>query len=88
MSPISAGCASVLLWRPSLPSVTVASVPTAIFGKVRDRATYTVIAVDLFYAENVAVSKQELNHGFTGVRVLFGGPFAFEVYGPPCCMTT
>ena len=86
MGPVSTGCASVFLWSPSLPSVTVASVAAAIFGEVRDRATYAVVAVDLFYAQNVAVSKQEFDHGFACVRVLFGRAFAFEVYGAPCCV--
>jgi hypothetical protein len=32
------------------------------------------------------VSEQEFNHGFTGVGVLFGGAFTFEVHGAPCCV--
>ena len=86
MSPVGSGCACVLLWGPSPPSVTVASITAAELGEVRDRATYAVVAVDLFYAENVAVGEQEFDHGFACVRVLFGGPFAFEVYGAPCCV--
>ena len=84
MRPIAHGGAGIALWGPRLERITVASVAAAELGEVRDRATYAVVAVDLFYAENVAVSEQEFDHGFACVRVLFGGPFAFEVYGAPC----
>ena len=86
MGPIGHGGACIALWGPRLKRITVASVATAKLGQIRDWATYAVVTVDFFYAQYVAVSEQEFDHGFACVRVLFGGPFAFEVYGAPCCV--
>ena len=86
MGPIAHGGARIALWGPRLERITVASVAAAVFGQIGDWATNTVVTVDFLYAQNVAVSKQEFNHGFACVGVLFGGAFAFEVHGPPRCM--
>jgi hypothetical protein len=44
--------------------------------------------VYFLYAEDVAVSEQELYGGLAGLGVLFGGAFTCQVYSAPRCVNT